>query len=114
MSVSVPTVAPGHNRTTAGGPEAASPADWDLSHITFRDVLHDMNPLQYLPVIGTIYRAITGDTVNPALRVGVATAISFVVGGPFGIAGAMLGVVADEIMQDRSAAPSATTVGRGG
>jgi hypothetical protein len=36
--------------------------------ITFKDVLDIINPLQQLPIIGTIYRELTGDTIKPGAR----------------------------------------------
>ena len=36
--------------------------------ISFHDILSALNPLQYLPVIGTIYRAVTGDQIPELLR----------------------------------------------
>ena len=33
-------------------------------HFTFHDFLSIINPLQHLPVIGTLYRAITGDKIG--------------------------------------------------
>ena len=48
-------------RRTADAPHQSS--DWDFS---FHDLLDIVNPLQHLPVIGTIYRAITGDTYRHA------------------------------------------------
>src|ERR1700749_1444367 len=41
---------------------AAPPASG--SGFSFHDFLSIINPLQHLPVIGTIYRAITGDTIG--------------------------------------------------
>ncbi len=38
------------------------------NHISFGMLLDIINPLQHLPVIGTIYRAITGDTAHPIAR----------------------------------------------
>jgi hypothetical protein len=35
--------------------------EWDFS---FHNLLSIINPLQHLPVIGTLYRAITGDTIG--------------------------------------------------
>lgn len=49
--------------------------------VTFSDVLSTLNPLQYIPVIGSIYRAVTGDTVSPAAQV-VGGAL---LGGPMGL-----------------------------
>src|SRR5262249_14874851 len=37
--------------------------------LTFDDILNIINPLQHLPVISTIYRAITGDTIKPAMQI---------------------------------------------
>ena len=36
-------------------------SDWDFS---FHNLLGVINPLQHLPVIGTLYRALTGDTIG--------------------------------------------------
>jgi hypothetical protein len=43
---------------TAGAPAAKS------SGFSLHDLLSIVNPLQHLPVIGTLYRAITGDTIG--------------------------------------------------
>ena len=32
---------------------------------TFLDMLDIINPLQHIPVVSTLYRAITGDTIEP-------------------------------------------------
>jgi hypothetical protein len=67
------------------------------SQVHFSDVLSTLNPLQYLPVVGTIYRTITGDSVHPAFRVAASAALSLVFGGPIGLAATMIGVAAEEI-----------------
>jgi len=36
---------------------------------TFDDFIDIINPLQHLPLVSTIYRAITGDTIKPAMRI---------------------------------------------
>lgn len=36
---------------------------------TFKDFLDIINPLQHLPVVGTIYRALTGDKLEPGPRI---------------------------------------------
>ena len=43
---------------------AASAPPASHSGFTFHDFLSIINPLQHLPVISTIYRAITGDTIG--------------------------------------------------
>lgn len=52
----------------------------------FHELVSDLNPLQYIPVIGTIYRAITGDEGNPTLRFVASLGTSFALGGPIGVA----------------------------
>ena len=55
---------------------------------SFKDVIDAVNPLQQLPVVGTVYRAATGDTISPIARfVGGA-----ILGGPIGAAIAMASV----------------------
>ena len=49
---------------------------------TFGDVLDLINPLQHIPVVSTIYRAITGDELSPAARI----AGGPLFGGPIGLA----------------------------
>jgi hypothetical protein len=49
-------------------------------------LLSELNPLQYLPVIGTLYRAITGDTIPEVVRDIGSVIVSGLIGGPVGIA----------------------------
>ena len=51
----------------------------------FRTLLSDLNPLQYIPVVGPIYRAITGDEGNADLRFVASLGTSFALGGPIGV-----------------------------
>ncbi len=53
--------------------------------LSFTDVLDIINPLQHLPVVSTLYRALTGDTITPGARM-VGGAIF---GGPTGFAAAV-------------------------
>ncbi len=65
---------------------AAKPPDPDGGGgLSFRDVLSALNPLQYLPVVGTIYRAVTGDTIPENLRIAGSFVVSALTGGPLGI-----------------------------
>jgi hypothetical protein len=103
MSDSVPAPLPVYGRTTPQGPPTVAPAGWDPSHITFGDVLSALNPLQYVPVVGMIYREVTGDQGHPALRVAVA-GVATVFFGPVGLAMAMIGAAGSEVLDDRLAA----------
>ena len=79
------TIAPtGGAATNAAGSVAA--AGLKAAPDLFHEVLSDLNPLQYIPVVGTIYRAITGDMGSPALRFVASLGTSFAIGGPIGIA----------------------------
>ena len=56
------------------------------------DLIDVINPLQHIPVVSSIYRAITGDEISPAARL----AGGALFGGPIGLAGAYVsGVVED-------------------
>lgn len=63
------------------------------SRMTFQDFLSGLNPLQHLPVVGMIYRAVTGDVPPTAMRV----AGAFLLGGPVGAVATALGATAEEI-----------------
>jgi hypothetical protein len=45
-------------------PPQTNAAGQDSSGFSFHDFLSIINPLQHLPVIGTLYRALTGDTIG--------------------------------------------------
>jgi hypothetical protein len=49
-------------------------------HFSFHDFLSIINPLQHLPVIGTIYRAVTGDEIKTPEKIAGDT----LYGGPLG------------------------------
>ena len=61
----------------AAAPPAPSP---------FHALLSELNPLQYVPVVGTIYRAVTGDTIPETARFAGGLVVSGLTGGPVGIA----------------------------
>ncbi|MGI4977932.1 MAG: hypothetical protein ACRYG6_13410 [Janthinobacterium lividum] len=81
-----PPAAPGPAAAagTPPGPAAAKPAAAHPS--AFHVLLSEMNPLQYVPVVGTIYRAVTGDTIPEAARIAGGLVVSGLTGGPVGIA----------------------------
>ena len=59
---------------------------------TFLDAIDIVNPLQHLPVIGPLYREITGDTLDPVSRVAGSTLFL----GPFGTAISAVNVALEE------------------
>jgi hypothetical protein len=66
----------------AASVQATATADHRFS---FHDFLSAINPLQYLPVVGTIYRAATGDVIPEALRDLGSMLMSGLLGGPIGL-----------------------------
>jgi len=88
----------------------------------FRDVLDLINPIQHIPILGNIYRNLTGDGAAPAIRI----AGGALFGGPLGAVFAAANVVMKQIVKpDTDGAPltdpgtaiaaqSAPTESRGG
>jgi hypothetical protein len=67
---------------TAAAVQAQAAAAHKDNHMSFWDVVDIINPLQHIPVISTIYREITGDTIKaPAKILG-----GLLYGGPIGMA----------------------------
>jgi hypothetical protein len=48
--------------------EVATASKADDHGFTFDDALDIINPLQHIPIVSTIYRAVTGDTIKPLER----------------------------------------------
>ena len=78
-----------------GGSGAAAPARTSGGGMSFGEVLSCLNPLQYVPVVGMIYRAVTGDTIPDGVREVGSLVFSGLTSGPVGI-GISLGVGAAE------------------
>ena len=76
----------------ATGPATAAATDTASDFGAFLDTVLDIvNPLQHLPVVSTIYRAVTGDTIGaPARLVGGA-----LYGGPLGAASAAVNLIVE-------------------
>jgi hypothetical protein len=79
--------------STAKPSAAAKPADTTATASKdsgdgksfWQDVLDVVNPLQHLPVIGTVYRAITGDKIGDVEKIAGDT----LYGGPLGLASSL-------------------------
>jgi hypothetical protein len=56
--------------SSAATPASPAPvASGQQSGLSFHDILSIVNPLQHIPIVSTIYRAITGDTIQPLERI---------------------------------------------
>ncbi|WP_439599266.1 hypothetical protein [Falsiroseomonas sp.] len=82
------------------GPDEHVPTPGNL---TFEEVIQALNPLHHLPVIGTIYRATTGEGLNPALRVLGGAAF----GGPIGMLSTAIFAALEQFTTAPSQGPSA-------
>ena len=49
-----------------------------------------VSPLQFVPVVGMIYRAITGETAPPPMQIAASAVSSAAFGGPAGMVGTLL------------------------
>ena len=66
---------------------------WEDGDFSFGDLLDIINPLHHIPVVGTIYRALTGDQIGNLPRlVG-----SLALGGPLGLVGGMVSVAVKDM-----------------
>ena len=77
--------------------EKSAPTSSDNTTMSFDDFVDMINPLQHIPVVSSIYRAVTGETINPISRIAGDT----MYGGIFGLASAGLaaiGSIADEVV----------------
>ncbi len=77
-----------HPPAAPGSSSATGIKTWQDGETTsFRDILAIANPLQHIPVVGTIYRALTGDSIAtmPSIIGGA------LFGGPIGLALALAG-----------------------
>jgi len=110
MSTSSPIASPTPVAATPAASAAATrpeftdigdPTKIASQSLSFHDLLSAINPLQHIPVVGTIYRAITGDTIVPAARV-LGGAL---LGGPIGL----ITAAADAIFEQSTGKDVATT-----
>jgi hypothetical protein len=72
--------------TPATKPATEAPTDSDSDwHVSFDDVLDVVNPLQHLPIVGTVYRAISHDQIKTPEKIAGDT----LYGGLWGLAGSV-------------------------
>ncbi|MCZ6467647.1 MAG: hypothetical protein O6829_10295, partial [Alphaproteobacteria bacterium] len=82
----------------SGETKAQAPADgfatwlFGADGFNFLDILDVINPLQHIPFVSTLYRALTGDTIAPASRV----AGGALFGGPIGAAVSLVNSIVAE------------------
>jgi len=78
---------------TAGAFEGVADSNFlGKDGLGFADLLDVINPLQHLPVIGNLYRAITGDQISAPARLAGGT----IFGGPIGFVSSLVNTVVEE------------------
>lgn len=86
------SLAPVASAAASAGPAPAHTA----APSGFLAVLNALNPLQYVPVVGTIYRAITGDTIPEGLRIVGSLAVGAALSGPIGLVTSIAAIMAEK------------------
>lgn len=90
-----------YNRSAQQGDEKANGFKaFGDDGLTFDDVLDVVNPLQHIPIIGHLYRKITGDEIDPASKLAGAT----LYGGPIGAALSVASSIVTNIFQSKPSA----------
>lgn len=64
------------------------------AEVTFGEFLSALNPLHHIPVVGWIYRQMTGETIQPVFRV----LGGLVTGGPIGAIASAVATLAEELL----------------
>lgn len=79
-----------HPGAVQGGAASKAEAGGDDQEMSFWDVLDIVNPLQHIPLVNSVYRAVTGDEIKPAMQIGGGMLFGGVIGGVAAIANAAL------------------------
>lgn len=66
---------------------------WGKDGMSFSNLIDVINPLQHIPVVGSIYRAVTGDQISPGARLAGGTLF----GGPIGFAASVANLVMEDV-----------------
>ena len=67
-------------------PQGQLPGQAELSP---EEAQNSLNPLQYLPIVGWIYRAFTGETIPPPMQIAGSIISTAAFGGPMGVLGSI-------------------------
>ncbi|MBN8544066.1 MAG: hypothetical protein J0M34_07370 [Alphaproteobacteria bacterium] len=71
---------------------ASKSKDTEETEYGFWDFLDLINPLQHIPVVNTIYREVTGDTIKPEMKLAGGAAL----GGVFGFVSSLADVIFEQ------------------
>ncbi|MDR3425240.1 MAG: hypothetical protein P4M13_09275 [Alphaproteobacteria bacterium] len=117
--IEIGAVASENSNLTLGGSASADTVDHSYARypneaagagtatMSFDDFLDMINPLEHIPVVSSIYRAVTGENINPVSRIAGDT----LYGGALGLASAglsALGAIGDEVVAANNEGQSAS------
>ena len=60
---------------------------------SFKDALDTINPLQQIPVVGSLYRSASGDTISPAAKIAGGALFGGPIGAALAAADSLLGMI---------------------
>ena len=105
----VPPVKPHGSAGSVNSPrQVADTAPSDAGGgLGFRDIVDIINPLQHLPVIGEVYRNVTGDGISDGARHAGHALYGLALGGPLGMAGMLGYAMAGSAVSNALQAPDA-------
>lgn len=89
LSAEMPSLKATDPRFSAFSEKAASSQKQEMG---FKDIIDMVNPLHHIPVVGQIYRDVSGDEIKPPARV----IGGGIFGGPVGAASAMVNVIVED------------------
>ncbi len=99
-ATSTPTTPPPNAAMFDTGSEAGLQGQMPVAaKFTVDEQKHAMNPLQYVPVVGMIYRAVTGESLPPPLSIAGSVVSGAAFGGPLGILGSVALNVIEELIR---------------
>lgn len=82
------------------------PPGAESANLGFADLLDVVNPLQHIPIVSHIYRAITGDEISTAARAGG----GFLFGGPVGFVASLFDGIVTETTGEGAMEHAATAL----
>lgn len=95
-----------HATSATGGVSSLPRRLFGADGLSFSDLLDLVNPLHHIPVLGTAYRKLTHDTLDPAVRV----AGGAMFGGPLGAVFAAGGMLLEHAARDPRPDPDVSPV----
>lgn len=79
--------------TLSAASSSSGPSLFGGDGFSFKDIIDSVNPLQQVPIVGSLYRSLSGDTISAASRL----AGGALLGGPVGLLAAAVSAGVDAL-----------------